>query len=292
MNNFGKISEAIKYIDAHLNDTLSVRVIAEQFAFSPYYFHRLFTSIVGKSMIAYIRDRRIAYACKMLNETDRKVLDIALDLGFDSAQGFSRTFRSITGMSPTEYRSRKITPCIVPAAELVKRFTNRLKGGILMNPDMIKKEKMILAGVSGFGNETAEIWKHFMKLYKEAPPAGKISDDSYEVRIYDSAAEKESVFIGCEIKSDCNSGCSGYEIFQIPSSAYASFDVYVKEGYDSENRAMEEWLVSNEKEYVRNLLEGKPYCIEHYDARFDDSNDESIVEIWLPVKKIKQSLAQ
>ena len=48
---------------------------------------------------------------------------------------------------------------------------------------------------------------------------------------------------------------------------------------------MEEWLVSNEKEYVRNLLEGKPYCIEHYDARFDDSNDESIVEIWLPVKK-------
>ena len=56
--------------------------------------------------------------------------------------------------------------------------------------------------------------------------------------------------------------------------------------------AMEEWLVSNEKEYVRNLLEGKPYCIEHYDARFDDSNDESIVEIWLPVKKIKQSLAQ
>ena len=57
MNNFCKISEAIKYIDAHLNDTLSVGAIAEQFAFSPYYFHRLFTSVVGKSMIAYVRDR-------------------------------------------------------------------------------------------------------------------------------------------------------------------------------------------------------------------------------------------
>ena len=103
MNNFYKISEAIKYIDAHLNDTLSVQVIAEQFAFSPYYFHRLFSSIVGKSMIAYVRDRRIIYACKMLNETDRKVLDIAIDFGFDSAQSFSRTFKSITGISPTEY---------------------------------------------------------------------------------------------------------------------------------------------------------------------------------------------
>lgn len=262
MNNFYKISEAMKYIDTHLNDVLSVQMIAEQFAFSPYYFHRLFTSIVGKSLMAYVRDRRIAYACKMLNETERKVLDIALDFGFDSAQSFSRTFKSITGMSPTKYRSRKLVPCIVPAAELVKQFTNRLKGGILMNPNMIKKEKIILAGVSGFGNETAEIWKRFMKLYKEVPLTDKISDDSYEVRIYDSAAEKESVFVGCEI----NSGCDGYE---------------------SENDAMEEWLVSNEKGYVRNLLEGKPYCIEHYDARFDADNGESIVEIWLPIKKAR-----
>ena len=281
MNNFCKISEAIKYIDAHLNDTLSVGAIAEQFAFSPYYFHRLFTSVVGKSMIAYVRDRRIAFACKMLSETNRKVLDIALDFGFDSAQGFSRTFKSITGMSPTEYRSRKIVPCVIPAAELVKRFTNRLKGGILMNPNMIKKEKLILAGVSGSGNETAEIWKRFIKLYKEAPPTEKASDDSYEARIYDSTTEEETVFVGCEINSECN----GYEIFQIPASEYASFDVYVKEGYGSENDAMEEWLVSNEKGYVRNLLDGKLYCIEHYDARYDDSGDESIVEIWLPVKK-------
>lgn len=76
-------------------------------------------------MVAYIRDRRIAYACKMLNGTDRKVLDIALEFGFDSAQSFSRTFKSVTGMSPTEYRSRNIAPSIIPTAELVKRFTNR-----------------------------------------------------------------------------------------------------------------------------------------------------------------------
>ncbi|MBO5073552.1 MAG: AraC family transcriptional regulator [Eubacterium sp.] len=281
MNNFYKISEAMKYIDAHLNDKLSVQMIAEQFVFSPYYFHRLFTSIVGKSLMAYVRDRRIAYACKMLNETERKVLDIALDFGFDSAQSFSRTFKSVTGMSQTEYRSRKLVPCIVPATELVKQFTNRLKGGILMNPNMIKKEKMVLAGVSGPGNETAEIWKHFMKLCKEVPLTDKISDDSYEVRIFDSETEKESVFVGCEINSDFD----GYEIFQIPSSEYTSFDVYVEEGYESGNDAMEEWLTSNEKGYVRNLLEGKLYCIEHYDARFDDSNGESIVEIWLPIKK-------
>ncbi|MBD5115603.1 MAG: AraC family transcriptional regulator [Ruminococcaceae bacterium] len=287
MNNFNKISEAIKYIDENLNDTLSVELIAEHFAFSPYYFHRLFTAVVGKSLIAYVRDRRVAYACKMLNETDRKVLDIALDCGFDSAQSFSRAFKSITGMSPTEYRSRNTAPNIIPAAELVKRFTNRLKGGILMNPNMIKKNKIILAGVSGGGNETAEIWKRFMKLDNENPLINKASDDGYEVRILDSATGNERVFVGCEIKenTEAQTDRGVYEILEIPSSEYASFDVYVENGYESENDAMSEWLDSNEKGYVKNLLEGRPYCVEHYDARFNGNNAESVVEIWLPVKR-------
>lgn len=287
MNNFNKISEAIKYIDKNLNDALSVELIAEHFAFSPYYFHRLFTTVVGKSMIAYVRDRRVAYACKMLNETDRKVLDIALDCGFDSAQSFSRSFKSVIGMSPTEYRNKKIAPSIISADELVKRFTNRLKGGVLMNPNMIKRNKIILAGVSGDGNKTAEIWKHFINLDKEYPLKNKVSDDGYEVRIFDSTMGGEKVFVGCEIKENVETkvDCSVYEYLKVPSSEYASFDVYVEDGYESENDAMSEWLISNEHGYVRNLFEGKPYCVEHYDARFNGNNAESIVEIWLPVKK-------
>lgn len=287
MNNFNKIGEAIKYIDKNLNETLSVDLIAEHFAFSPYYFHRLFTDVVGKSMIAYVRDRRVAYACKMLNETNRKVLDIALDCGFDSAQSFSRTFKSVVGMSPTDYRNKKIAPSIISAGELVKRFTNRLQGGILMNPNIIKRNKIILAGVLGDGNKTAEIWKNFIELDEKYPLVNKVSDDGYEVRIFDSAKGEEKVFVGCEIKENAKTKdiCGIYDFFKIPSSEYASFDVYVEDGYESENNAMSEWLTSNENGYVRNLFEGNPYCVEHYDARFDGNNAESIVEIWLPVKK-------
>ena len=158
-----------------------------------------------------------------------------------------------------------------------------------MNPNMIKRNKIILAGVSGDGNKTAEIWKRFMELDDEYPLVNKISDDGYEVRIFDSTTGEEKVFVGCEIKKNVETkvDCGVYEYFKIPSSEYASFDVYVEDGYESENNAMSEWLTSNEKGYVRNLFEGKPYCIEHYDARFNGNNAESIVEIWLPVKKEK-----
>lgn len=128
-----------------------------------------------------------------------------------------------------------------------------------------------------------------MKLDKEYPLINRVSDDGYEVRIFDSMMGDEKVFVGCEIKENVGTkvGCGAYEIFKIPSSEYASFDVYVKDGYESENNAMSEWLISNEKGYVKNLFEGKPYCIEHYDARFNGDDAESIVEIWLPVKKGK-----
>lgn len=155
-----------------------------------------------------------------------------------------------------------------------------------MNPNMRKKNKMILAGVSGAGNETAEIWKRFMKLDEEHTLINKLSDDGYEVRISDSATGYEKVFVGCEVKN-AKVDCGEYEILHIPSSEYASFDVYVADGYESENNAMSEWLISNEKGYVNNLFEGKQYCVEHYDARFNGDADDSIVEIWLPVKKCK-----
>lgn len=62
MNNFDKISEAIRYIDDNLADTLSVELIAEHFAFSPYYFCRLFTAVVGK-IFDCLRSRQTSCFC-------------------------------------------------------------------------------------------------------------------------------------------------------------------------------------------------------------------------------------
>lgn len=122
-----------------------------------------------------------------------------------------------------------------------------------MNPNMIKKNKIILAGVSGDGNKTAEIWKRFIELDEEYTLMNKVSDDGYEVRIFDSTTGEEKIFVGCEIKEsvETKADYGVYELFKIPSSEYASFDVYVEDGYESENNA------------------------------------ESIVEIWIPVKKGK-----
>ncbi|MDX1359228.1 MAG: AraC family transcriptional regulator, partial [Clostridia bacterium] len=213
--------------------------------------------------------------------TDKSVTDICFDCGFDSAQAFSRTFKNACGVSPSVYRKTGKNPVITTVDELIRKFTNRLQGGIIVNPNIIKRGKILVAGTSGEGHRTGEIWQEFIQLDAENPLDNKVSDNGYEIRLYKDG--KSTVHVGVEVTgSDVP---EGYSVFDIPASVYASFDVYVARGYDSENKAMDEWLKSNDKGYKQKYLDDSEYVVEFYDERFDGESEDSIVEIWVPVEK-------
>ena len=67
---------------------------------------RVFQKLTGSTPMEYLARIRIEQAKILLRETDRKIIDIALDCGFGSSQYFSNTFRRATGQSPTDYRTR------------------------------------------------------------------------------------------------------------------------------------------------------------------------------------------
>jgi AraC-like DNA-binding protein/predicted transcriptional regulator YdeE len=280
MTHFTEIKKALLYIDNHLDESIDIKSIASHFNFSAFYFHRLFSAIVGKTLAAYIRDRRLQSACVLLATGNKSMLEIGLDCGFDSAQSFARTFKQAYGLTPSEYRKTGLQPVIVSVDELIVKFTNRIKGGIYLNPKIIKQNALIIAGVSGDGNKTAEVWDNFMKLSKEKPLENKLSDNGYEIRVY---GEEHTVHVGFAVSSE--KVTPEYEIFKLPASKYASFDVYVANGYESENKAMDEWLKTNKEGYSEKLLENKHYCVEYYDERFKGEEAGSIVEIWIPIEK-------
>ena len=281
MDNFDSIKRALLYIDSHLDEPMSFESLAKRFHFSPYYFHRMFSVIVGKSIAAHIRDRRLMHACARLAGTDESILDTALECGFSSAQAFSRVFREAYGLSPSEYRRQGLAPVAVTVDEMIMKFTNRLKGGIYLNPKIIRRGALTIAGVSGDGGRTGEVWQAFERLNKKKPLTGKLSDNGYEIRLYDG--NKCTVHVGLAVSG--GPGDEAYELCALPASEYAAFDVYVSKGYESENSAMTEWLRTNEQGYAERLLGGVHYCVEYYDERFSGSEAGSIVEIWVPIEK-------
>lgn len=284
LNNFSQISAALKYIDGHLDELINLEMLSEKFFSSPFYFHKLFSVIVGKPLAAYIRDRRVLYACEQLCNTEKTILDIALDCGFNSPQSFSRTFREVQGLSPSEYRNQGYQPAIVTVDELIMKFTNRLRGGVFLNPNIIKHGAMIIAGTHGDGNKTWDVWNAFERLSTEKPLNNVLSTNGYEIRVYEG--DKCTVYVGYAVKSKENID-SAYTVFELPASKYASFDVYVSNGYESENNAMDEWLKTNGEGYSERLInKNLHYCVEYYDERFNGNETNSIVEIWIPIEKI------
>ncbi|MGI5900292.1 MAG: AraC family transcriptional regulator [Christensenellales bacterium] len=283
MSNFNMIKKALEYIDEHLDESINLESVAKRFHFSTFYFHRVFSIVAGRTMAEYVRERRIARACIMLCQTGKPIIDIGFECGYSSPQSFSRAFTKACGLPPREYRRQGFTPEVITVDEMIIKFANRLKGGVVLNPNIIKRDSLVIAGVSGDGSDTRAVWNAFEKLAQEKPLARKLSGNGYEIRVYHGS--NCTVHVGLAVPDDRVD--DAYTIFSLPAGRYASFDVFVSNGYESENNAMDEWLQTNEKGYCERLLGDAHYCVEYYDERFKGSEAGSIVEIWIPIEKKK-----
>ncbi|MBR2330749.1 MAG: helix-turn-helix transcriptional regulator [Clostridia bacterium] len=94
----------IEYLNEHYTENFSVGSLAAHFNMSPSYFAHFFKKNAQKSVIEYINEIRIMYAKLFLEKEDVSISEIALRTGFYDINYFSRKFKAITGMSPTEYK--------------------------------------------------------------------------------------------------------------------------------------------------------------------------------------------
>lgn len=102
--NHNAISQAIRYIDQHLFEQISVKQIAEQIRLSTSHFSRLFRSATGFSPHEYIMLHRIDEAKALLQSTSLSVKEIAFRVGYRSEVNFILAFTDKTGLSPTQFR--------------------------------------------------------------------------------------------------------------------------------------------------------------------------------------------
>ena len=102
-----RFNRVFDYIDEHLHDELSVEQLSNIACFSRFHFLRQFTVYAGISLFGYIRLLRLKRASYRLaiNKHER-IIDIALDAGFESPESFSRAFRNTFGMTPSQFRKQ------------------------------------------------------------------------------------------------------------------------------------------------------------------------------------------
>ena len=97
-----------EYIEKHLCENISFADVAKASLFSPWHARRLFLEYTGVTPSEYIRKLRLKQSALKLRDEDVNILDVALDSGFGSVDGYQRAFRKEFGCNPSAYAADPI----------------------------------------------------------------------------------------------------------------------------------------------------------------------------------------
>jgi AraC-like DNA-binding protein len=100
-----KIQEVMEYINAHFSENITLNGISSRFYVSPQYLSTIFKRLTGINFLDYLNNTRINHALFLLQNTDKKIVTISGDCGFNNTNHFNNTFKKITGKTPSEYRA-------------------------------------------------------------------------------------------------------------------------------------------------------------------------------------------
>ncbi len=174
MNYCEAIEQSIHFIETNIKVELTAEQIAHSVGYSAFHFCRIFSINQGVPLMEFVRKKRLLLSrAELLN--NNRIIEVALDYGFETASGFSKAFRKEFGYSPTIYISR-MSGCGIK--EIITNI-----GGIIMNPVIRKKSAFKVAGygintniAESFTKDIAAYWNTYngenleSKMYKQLNP--------------------------------------------------------------------------------------------------------------------------
>lgn len=138
---------AVEFVERHLQEELTVQDVARHVGVSNWHFQRIFRDYVGETVGAYLRKRRLSEALALVRKAEKKIIDLALDFQFGSAEAFSRAFKAEFGCSPLQFRQsgQKIVP--FRKARLQRRQLQYLKYELEFSPEIRRIEASWVMGL-------------------------------------------------------------------------------------------------------------------------------------------------
>ena len=284
-----KLNEALNYIEANLTEEIDYKSIARVACCSEYHFTRMFSFLAGITLSEYIRRRRLTLAGFELNQSNTKVIDVAVKYGYRSADSFTRAFQSLHGITPSEARSNGQSLKAYPRLT----FQLTIKGGEEMNYRIEEKEGFRIVGImkrvpivfNGVNPEIAAMWKSLneekinqLKQLSNVEPIGLIqASTNFSEGRMEEQGELDH-YIGVATTKECPENLSRLEI---PPSTWAVFEAVGPFPDTLQNvwgRIYSEWFPLSNYESA----EGPEIL---WNEQMDVASPTFRSEIWIPVVK-------
>ena len=274
MNYINEIQKAIDYIEANLDKDINFDIVAKEVGMSAYYFHRIFSAVIGVSPTTYIRNRRLTVAAQEISKNNENILDIALKYGFESHEAFSRAFKNFHGVVPKMAKTDGNEFKNFSRANLEFEVnTNNILNYRIESKDTIK----VLAFLRKFNIENKDEIPKYWKELKESGTLEKISNN-YKKDLLGICIGTQSDFeykygIGIEQTEDIETNIE-IEKIEIPKSTWVVFKC---KGQDEKN-INELWSRIYKEFFITSSYK------QSMDIEFELYDDKN-TEIWIPISK-------
>ena len=147
MNYNNAIEKTILFIESHLTASFTVEDAAREAGYSYYHLNRQFSAVLGESVGSYIKKRRLSHAARELIYTERRIIDIALDHGFESSEAFSRAFKAVYHTSPAGYRKNRLDVIISQKPKADQHLLAHLTQSLTVRPRIVEIPHILTAGL-------------------------------------------------------------------------------------------------------------------------------------------------
>jgi len=269
-----RMNQAIDYVECNLNSEIDTDEISKLMACPFSVFQRSFIQITSIPLSEYIRCRKLTCAAYELQNTNDKVIDIALKYGYNSSDAFRVAFKSLHGVTPSTVRKNSVK--LTFYCRLY--FALTIKGVDRMDYTLINREAFKVIGrrrTTPYGGGTWAI----VKADGSSETLKELSGHFYDLGLCFGFGEDGSNDYMCGIEWE-KEDLPEFESYIYPATTWLVFEA---SGKISENALYQVWQRINQEflpqsKYVKS---GLP-TIEKY-VLWDDATDICRVEILIPV---------
>jgi AraC family transcriptional regulator len=273
------IEKALWFIESHFASEITLEDLAKAVGVSRFHITRAFGTATGRSIMRYVRGRRLTEAAKALSNDAPDILSVALDAGYGSHEAFTRAFRDEFGVTPETIRAQGhlkkidlVGPTKMDETQLIK----------LEAPRFVRGKRLLIAGLGErYTWETSagipSQWQRFLPHLGQIP--GQRGGTAYGVYCNSDDAGNFDCVCGVEVE-DFSRLPADWSRVRIPEQRYAIFlqRAHISTIRSTWNTIWNHWLPESGYEVV-----DAPNC-ERYGDDFDSATGMGGFEIWIPIK--------
>ena len=273
------VEKAIWFIETHFADNISLDDIARSAGVSRFYLVRAFGAATGRSVMGYVRGRRLTEAARSLAGGAPDILAVALEAGYGSHEAFTRAFRDQFDLTPETVRAQRSTSNL-PLVEPIKLDETPIAD---LRPVRFEHGKpMLIAGLREryTWESSRAIPAHWQRLvpYLQTIPR-RLGATSFGVSYNGDDEGNFDYIAGCEV-ADFSELPTAFSRLRLTAQKYAVFAhrAHIAGIRRTVSTIWTKWLAESGHEAA------DAPGFERFDDAFDSRTGEGGLELWIPIK--------